>query len=93
MATQSLTVVGPNLGSEAKATFHVHAAGCRDLDRGFLRNHKQDAHTATYDSLVAVEADVYDFAPAENEDYKLGDWLTEFWFAPCVKLPERPETV
>jgi len=99
--SQRLTVVGPNLPREARATFHVHAEGCDDLRRGWIRPYAAyagtggEGWTAEYDSLLAVEADVYDFAPAENEDYTLGDWQSEFHFAPCVTLPleaSKPES-
>jgi len=86
--TQRLTVVGPNLPQEAKATFHVHAEGCADLRRGWIARHAGDGWTAEFSSLLDVEADVYDFAPDEDESYRLGDYLTEFYFAPCVTLPE-----
>jgi hypothetical protein len=88
--TQQLTIVGPNLPSQAKATFHVHAAGCADLSRGWIARYARDAWTGTFDSLLAVEAEVFDFAADENPDYVLGDYLDEFHFAPCVTLERLP---
>jgi hypothetical protein len=88
MPTQTLRIVGPNLPSEAKATFHVHAAGCADLSRGWI-SRCRDGWEGEYDSLLAVEAETYDFAPAESEGYTLGDYLDEFHFAPCVTLPRE----
>jgi hypothetical protein len=90
---QELTILGPNLPREAKATFHVHAAGCADMKRGWLGRHtaRDGGWNMHARCLVDVEATVYDFAPDENEDYKLGDYLSEFHFAPCVHLPETVE--
>lgn len=90
--TQTLTIVGPNLPQQAKATFHVHAAGCADLKRGWIKRYAIDAWDMDATCLTDVEADVYDFAPDENPDYVLGDYQSEFYFAPCVTLPERVET-
>lgn len=53
--SQVLRIVGPNLPSQATATFHVHAAGCADLTRGWIRN-CSDGWTATYQ-------DEFHFAP------------------------------
>jgi len=88
--TQRLTIVGPNLPSQANATFHVHAAGCADLKRGWIARYARDAWDMNADYLVDVEADVYDFVPDENPDYTLGDYLDDFHFAPCVHLPASP---
>lgn len=85
--TQTLRIVGPNLPSEAKATFHVHAEGCADLKRGWIARCR-DGWTMEAASRFDVEADAYDFAPAESEGYTLGDYQSEFHFAPCVTVPE-----
>lgn len=82
-----VTIVGPNLPRQAKATFHVHAEGCADLSRGWIRAHQAD--TVDAQSRHDVEAEVYYFASSENDDYELGDYQSEFHFAPCVSdLPE-----
>jgi len=91
--TQRLTIVGPNLPRQAKATFHVHAEGCADLQRGWIRQFLQSyAWSAEFSALLEVEADVYDFLQGpngEDPDYTLGQYLdTEFYFAPCVTLPK-----
>jgi hypothetical protein len=83
---QCLTVVGPNLPRQAKATFHVHACGCSDLKRGWIKPYAEQAWSHEYDSKLDLEADVYDFAPDENPDYTLGDYQDEFYFAPCVTI-------
>ena len=86
-----VTVVGPNLPREAKATFEVHADGCAHVT---LSNSAQqtvvrrgwgrcDGFTLVVESKLDVESFVYDFAPDEHEDYTLGDWQSEFHFAPC----------
>lgn len=86
LTTQALRVVGPNLPSQAKATFHVHAAGCADLARGWIAT-CHDGWTMDATCLLDVEADAYDFAPDETPGYVLGDYQDEFHFAPCVHLP------
>lgn len=97
---QRLTVVGPNLPNQAKATFHVHAEGCPDLRRGWIRPYAAyagtggEGWTAEYSSLYDLEADVYDFLQqpgGEDPDYVLGQYQNEFHFAPCVLLPEKDE--
>lgn len=86
-------VVGPNLPIEAKATFHVHAAECSDLRKGWIR-HCPDGWFQSIESRIEVEAFAYDFAPDEDDSYTLGDYLSEFHFAPCVTVPTFPtETV
>jgi hypothetical protein len=82
---QRLTVCGPNLGREAKATFHVHNEGCADLSRGVCRGAIRDgeAHTAAYSSLTEVCDAVY---PPEDFQCESGEYLFDFYFAPCVKL-------
>jgi hypothetical protein len=90
-----VTIVGPNLPSELsdKATFHVHQAGCAHLKRGALGRAKaadQGGWTIQVNSRYEIEADVYDFAPAECEGYVLGDYQGEFHFGPCLDyLPEQ----
>lgn len=85
--TQRLTIVGPNLPAQAKAPFHVHAAGCTDLKRGWIRSYAAEAWDMDASSRYDVEASVYDFAADEDPHYSLGDYQSEFWFAPCVTLP------
>ena len=87
MTTQRLVIVGPNLPRKALATFHVHAEGCLDLSRGWLAPYVDDLPAFEAECLLDVEAFIYDFAPDENEGYELGDYIDEFHFSPCVKLP------
>jgi hypothetical protein len=83
-----VTIVGPNLPAEAKATFHVHAEGCADLFRGWHRTAQKE--TMQVGTRFDVEAEVYYFAGESHEDYELGDWQSEFHFAPCLdSLPEH----
>ena len=88
---QEVVVVGPNLPRQAKATFHVHAVGCKDLKRGWIAQYTSEAWTTSIRCHLDLEAEVYDFAPEENEGYELGDYLSEFHFAPCVTVPEHLE--
>ena len=90
MTDETITVrlVGPNLPAQAKATFHVHVDGCADLTRGGIKRYVAESWTMQAASALDVEAEVYDFAAAENPDYTLGDYQSEFHFAPCVQFPE-----
>ncbi len=86
--SQNLTIVGPNLPNEAKASFHVHAAGCADLKRGWIRSHR--GHDTTTASKLDVVEQVYGDILAED-DATAEEYLYDFHFAPCVDLPERKE--
>jgi hypothetical protein len=82
-------LIGPNLPAQAKATFHVHVDGCADLTRGWIKRYVEGSWTMDACSALDVEAEVYDFAADENPDYTLGDYQSEFHFAPCVQFPEE----
>lgn len=85
---QLLTIVGPNLPRQAgAATFHVHAVGCADLKRGWIRPHAECGWDMEAERRLDVEAEVYDFMPDEDPDYRLGDYQYDFYFAPCVTVP------
>lgn len=88
---QRVVVVGPNLPQQAKATFHVHAEGCADLGRGWIKRYAKGERAYEFGSRHDVESFVYEFAPDENEDYTLGDYQFDFHFAPCVTLPLETE--
>lgn len=83
--TQRLVVLGPNL-SGAKTTFIVHAEGCADLNRGPHRMQVNDH----FHVEAASQTEVCDITyPPGDFDCESGDYLFDFHFAPCVKLPER----
>ncbi len=95
-----VTILGPNLPREAKATFEVHAAGCGHLTPIRASKHVHvrkgwgpcDSWTIEAASRLDVESAVYDWAPEENEDYTLGDYAHEFHFTGCAKsLPVKAE--
>jgi len=86
LEVQRVTIVGPNLpGSlQAKGTFHVHAEGCADLNRGAIRDFALEGETIEARSMVEVSDYIYDpdefgCEPGENVD--------DFHFAPCVRIP------
>ena len=57
-----VTIVGPNLKDQSKGSFHVHKAGCRDLDkRMYLGGGRgsDDAWEMDVESRVEVSAEVY----------------------------------
>lgn len=84
-------VVGPNLPAEAGESFHVHAADCADLKRGWIRRHAAEEPTVDLDSREEVVLYVYDNGIMdENPDLTWRDYLGEFRFLPCVAgLPEE----
>lgn len=78
-------VMGPNLlGSNTDETFHVHAAGCADVQRSPVYagpDHKSD-RAAVYDfaNLGEVAAFVYDFEDNPEglvDDFKVFDCAKE----------------
>lgn len=87
--SRKVVVVGPNLPRQAKATHHVHAEGCADLQRGWIRRYVdgstgEQGWTIEVADRLDVESAVYDFAPAETPGYVLGEFQSEFHFAPCL---------
>jgi hypothetical protein len=79
----NLVIVGPNLTrieSPTGATFIVHAAGCADLRR--LRY--CDGFNLEADTQIEVCDVTY---PPEDFECESGQYLGEFHFAPCCKLP------
>lgn len=95
--TQRVVVVGPNLPVEhAKgAMLHVHAEGCADLKRGWIAPYAR-MERVVYEvaSRYDLEAEIYYYADesdTEEYEYTLGDYQSEFHFAPCVTLPLRSD--
>jgi hypothetical protein len=85
---QWVTVYGPNLPTQGE-TFHVHAAGCADVRRGFypgLSKHQAMAWEA--ESIQEIVEEVYLDQIAESD----GEWATwepyahDFKIFPCVTL-------
>lgn len=83
-AIQRVTIVGPNLPRQAQATFHVHAEGCADLKRGWIKDYAPDGWTIEATSLTDVCDEVY---PPEDFECESGAYLYDFHIAPCVTLP------
>lgn len=82
---QKITVIGPNLPRGAKAEFHVHADGCADIRRGRIT---RDA--ASWVMAAETFEDVVDAVyPPEDFDCEPGEYIGEFYFAPCVALVSR----
>jgi len=88
----NVQVCGPNLKNESKGSFHVHAEGCRDL-RQYGPGRKRGGHEngeETYvwavDSKLDVVAEIYSNILDENEHSRPEEFLSDFWFAPCVDL-------
>lgn len=89
MPMQRLYVVGPNLRDQSKGSFHVHAVGCRDMIRMGARDPEfLNATPVEFKTLVEVAEYVYDNG-IMAEDETGADYLFDFHFAPCVKLPVR----
>lgn len=83
--SQSVTIIGPNLRDQSKGTFHVHAAGCADLKRLAHREPEAAEYPLTFEaeSLTEVCDEVY---PPEDFEYESGEYLFDFYIAPCVTL-------
>jgi hypothetical protein len=77
-----VTICGPNLRDQSKGTFHVHAEGCADLQRG-ARREPEYAKGWTIDaaSLVEVCDEVY---PPEDFECESGEWTYDFHVFPCA---------
>ena len=80
-------VMGPNLPVDGP-TYHVHAAGCADVQRdpAYRGSEHAEDRRATYDfaNLVEVAAFVYDF----EDDPE--DLVGDFKVFPCAaKLPRK----
>jgi hypothetical protein len=90
--TQKVHIVGPNLVDQSKGSFHVHAVGCGDMKRmakrdpEFALELEQEASASEYCTLTEICDAVYDPDDFECES---GEYLNDFHFAPCVKLPVK----
>lgn len=100
--TQQVVILGPNFPFDDGVTFHVHALGCKDLERGqyrrLRRNADQGGYTEEHGSIQSIVEDMYchQIAECEPVDGSPVDWHDgyeqDFHFFPCVTLPyERPE--
>lgn len=90
---QKLHVVGPNLRDQSKGSFHVHAHGCGDMSRMARRDPEFayeliHGHAVEFNTLVEVAEYVYDNGIMEDGETG-ADYLHDFHFAPCVKLPVK----
>jgi len=75
----TLSIIGPNLNDQSKATFHVHAAGCSDI--GKYPN--KLITTGEYASLADIVRDVYSDILDEGES-NIDDLKSEFHVLPCA---------
>lgn len=89
-----VTIVGPNLPAnlQAKGTFVVHAAGCRDLDK-LKRYVGGDTWADTMEVATRREAAefIYPVDCFEYWDTDPASYIDDLWFAPCVDLPRGDE--
>lgn len=90
-----IEIVGPNLVDQSKGSFHVHAAGCADLNKRQYhsnRNIEQYLWIIEAESQQEIVEEVYsDFLPT-NDDGEPTTWLDyadDVYIFPCVKLPEE----
>lgn len=95
-----VTICGPNLNDQTRGTFHVHAEGCGDLTKygpgrkygGEERGEREmtvEADTRV-DVVWAVYADHLEEGYDEDErDATAERWVSDFHFAPCVRLKGR----
>lgn len=86
-----LTIIGPNLPDQSKGGLHVHTADCKDLTRGQYRQVPvHEKCTEEHNSLRSIVESFYTDIIDENND-TWGEYLNEFWFAPCVDALHLPE--
>ena len=87
-----VTVVGPNLPrkDQAKGAFHVHRAGCKDLDRYSVGGDTY-ADSIEVDSQRAVAEFIYPVDEFEYWDTDPDSYIDDLWVAPCV-VRELPRT-
>lgn len=88
-----VTIYGPNLADQAKGTFHVHAAECRDpAPRELGYGHQAEGWTIEVPSRWGATLEVYSDHIREAGDPSeahLRGYLDDLWFAPCCReLPE-----
>lgn len=82
-----VAILGPNLADQSRGDFHVHAAGCSDIGKvRFLSGiAKRDCSwEMEASSLTEIVDAVY---PPDQFECESGEYMQEFHFAPCVKLP------
>jgi hypothetical protein len=86
-----LDVYGPNLHAGTTPhgeTFAVHAAGCAHGKRGDLRTAPAD-RDHEFASRAALCDTIY---PPSDFDCESGEYVSEFYIAPCARsLPYRSE--
>lgn len=85
---------GPNLYDQSKGQFHVHSADCGDNRKygpGGKLGGDDPGWVVEVESLEEVVLEVYADHLDENPGVKPLDWVDEFHFAPCVKLPDQVE--
>lgn len=85
-----VTIIGPNLYDQSLGSFHVHAAGCRDITRdpkhyGYYESQGGHNMDLDADSAEAVVEFVYGDQMAENPGSTVADYMPDFHFAPCCK--------
>ena len=88
-------VLGPNLPDQSKGQFHVHAAGCGDLKRGWQKRYAADSPPMSATSMIELSENIYSDIINEADEYERGDYVSEFFFLPCCKaLPmDEPEHI
>jgi len=85
-------IQGPNLRDQRKGQFHVHTVDCGDNkhygpDTRF--GGERDGMPVKVDTYEDVCEFIYEDMIAEHPDEPREDlikaWLSDFWFAPCIK--------
>lgn len=80
----NVTLTGPNAHG---GMFHVHKAGCRDLDRGVYRRSRSmdERYDETHASAQSVAEGIYADQIAEDDELTWERCLGEIKFFPCTK--------
>jgi hypothetical protein len=88
-----VTICGPNLRDQSKGSFHVHAAGCKDLrNYGRGRLGGEMPWTIEVETRWEVLVDIYGDVATDHAEYGTPKWWevvedngSDTWFAPCTK--------
>lgn len=83
-----VAICGPNLIDQSRGSFHVHAAGCKDLEKQMYLDGlwgTDDPWEMEVESRLEVAAEVYVDIIAESDAETAETLLYDFHFAPCCK--------
>jgi hypothetical protein len=84
-------ISGPNLRDQSRGQFHIHAVGCRDLQRTNIEPEYAYGWPVEATTKREVVEAIYDDHMAEHADDPTDRWgtwepyLEDLYFFPCTK--------